>query len=301
VEEILTDADRNAMLGEVRAVCNSYRQELEAQSGRLTPRAAALMDRLSLLAEVIVLSMLREFADSQFKAVATELDLREIGRSCTLPLENGHTLPLTGKVDRLDLWKAPDGKAYLHVVDYKTGTRTFSPSDVPNGFSLQMPLYLAALCNRAYPFLNKELGLPVNTVLTPAGVSYFSSAISTENTRCIYKEEAVLRRAADSLKRSALLLGTGDVLNATSRSGDPAVIGSGRNKAISLTDERGFELLFADLAKTISRLHCEMKEGLATARPNPNAKTSPCEYCRFAAICRIAKLHHDEKEVEEDA
>ena len=53
--------------------------------------------------------------------------------------------------------------------------------------------------------------------------------------------------------------------------------------------------------KTISVLNGEMKRGIATACPNPNAKTSPCDYCRFAAICRIAKLHHEEKEVEEDA
>lgn len=299
LEEILSPAQQEKMRGEIRAICTDYRRTLEEKCGKLTPRAGALMDRLTLLSEIISVSMLREFADSDFETVATELDLREIGRSCTLPMQNGDVLPLTGKVDRLDIWRKPDGGAYLHVVDYKTGTRTFSPSDIPHGISLQMPLYLAALCNRAYPFLNRALHLPLNTVLQPAGVTYFSSAISTENTRCIYTKEAATRRAADSLKRSSMLLQS--LLHETSHSADPAIVGSARSKAITLTDAESFQRMFEDLGKTVSRLSGEMSRGLASAAPNPNAKQSPCQYCRFAAICRTAGLHNKDEEVDTDA
>ena len=91
------------------------------------------------------------------------------------------------------------------------------------------------------------------------------------------------------------------LLHETSHSADPAIVGSARSKAITLTDAESFQRMFEDLSRTVSRLSGEMSRGLATAAPNPNAKQSPCQYCRFAAICRTAGLHNKDEEVDADA
>ncbi len=58
--------------------------------------------------------------------------------------EGEETVYLTGVADRVDGWEH-GGKLYLRVVDYKTGKKTFSLSDVWYGMGLQMLLYLFSL------------------------------------------------------------------------------------------------------------------------------------------------------------
>lgn len=60
-----------------------------------------------------------------------------------LTLSNGSTVSLTGKIDRVDLFRTDD-KIYVRVVDYKTGNHTFSLDDVRSGLDIQLVLYLYA-------------------------------------------------------------------------------------------------------------------------------------------------------------
>jgi len=271
----------------VKESTDAYLADLCAASGSLTPRAKALTERLSTLARLVVSSLFAEFSDSDFRPAFTELDLQKTGSSCELTLTGGEKIALTGKVDRADIWQAPDGKAYLRVLDYKTGTREFSPEDVKHGFSLQMPLYLMALCSRAYPILNNEMGLPPASVLTPAGVTYFSTAVRSENTDSRKDAQLAMQDAAKRLSRSGVLLDDPALLAAASHQADKEIVGTTKGKK-HLNDE-GFATLFADLSDTITRLCDEMRCGVATACPNPAKATSPCEYCKYNAICRTAK------------
>lgn len=268
-------------------ICTAYRRDLVETGGDLTPRASALLDRLSRLARLVVTSLMEEFADSLFVPAFTEFDLRDTGTTPTLTLEDGKSIPLSGKTDRIDVWCSPEGEAFLRVVDYKTGTRKFSVEDIKKGRSLQMPLYLMALCARPYPALNRALGLPEDTQLQGAGVTYFSSAVSAETTPSLKDESEAMRDATDRLERSGVLLDHPAVLQAASLSADPAIIGGPRSKRT--LDRAGFDTLFADLADTVSRLTSEMRGGKATARPNREGNRIACEYCRFAAICRVAQ------------
>lgn len=51
---------------------------------------------------------------------------------------------LTGKIDRVDTYEK-DGTTYFRIVDYKTGRKDFSYTDLLYGKDLQMLLYLFAL------------------------------------------------------------------------------------------------------------------------------------------------------------
>ncbi len=273
----------------VARICAAYIRDLEAASGSLTPRASALMKRLSTLAALVVTSLFEELSDSDFVPALTEFDLRGADPQGTLTLPGAPEIPLTGKADRVDLWRAPTGEAYLRVVDYKTGTRKFSPKDVEHGFSLQMPLYLSALCSRTFPFLNQLLGLPAGTKLRPAGVTYFSSAVSSENTPSRVETKTALSNAAGRLVRSGVLLEDGAVMAAATHSGNTAILGTKKSK--KTLSEAEFEEMFHSLEQTVSRINAEMKGGFAAAKPNNHGNRKPCDYCRFAAICRTAKIH----------
>ncbi len=308
----------------VRESVDAYVADLCTTGGPLTPRAKALTERLTSLARLAVYSLYEEFSDSDFVPFFTELDLRKTGSSCRIALENGEQVTLSGKVDRADIWEAPNGKKYLRVVDYKTGTREFNPEDVKHGSSLQMPLYLMALTEKEHPGLldgianyhnvrtkikedwDKFCGIDPNdvrytpdfpgnqkpiisdSVLTPAGVTYFSTAVKSENTPSRKDEQTAMQDAAKRLVRSGVLLDDPEVLAAASHKSDPDIVGKTKGKKHLSREE--FDQMFADLSETVGRICTEMRRGVATAAPNPEKKNSPCNYCKYNAICRMGTV-----------
>ncbi|HJV89190.1 MAG TPA: PD-(D/E)XK nuclease family protein [Holophagaceae bacterium] len=82
----------------------------------------------------------------------------------SLDLGAGRTLPVEGKVDRLERWDHADGRRFLRVVDYKTSKETslaaYAEEEAPFGAHLQLPLYVL-LAEAVHP------GLPVTAALVP--------------------------------------------------------------------------------------------------------------------------------------
>ena len=279
----------------VTEVREAYRRDLEAASGPLTPRASALLDRLSILARLIVLNLLEEFADSDFRPVATELSLRKFSENCFIPLPSGANLALAGTIDRVDLWRKPKNEEkgvykdeyYVRVVDYKTGRKKFSREEIKEGFSMQMILYLRALTQRAYPLLNQRLHLPPDTVLRHAGVSYFSSYLSSEVTAHRKDSAAALRDVRGNMERSGVTLSDEDLLRAASHSAKQKIVGNAKSQV----GEADFAEMFRETDEALAALTDKMMRGEASAVPAKTGGSTPCKYCRYAAICRTAKLH----------
>lgn len=61
----------------------------------------------------------------------------------TLDLPGQQKVRLAGKIDRVDLMDK-DGKRYIQIIDYKSGSTSYDPSQVYAGLQLQLPVYLAA-------------------------------------------------------------------------------------------------------------------------------------------------------------
>lgn len=268
----------------VADIAEEYRVRLTA-FGELTPRTEALLKRLTALARVVISGLLAELCDSDFKPAFLELDLSGIGKKPSIRI--GDTvIPLSGKIDRVDFWKDQTGRAYLRVTDYKTGTKEFSVRDIEQGFSMQMPIYLMALCRGQYPELALRLGEPRDTVFYPAGISYFSSNVGTELTTGKRKKADAIRDAAGRLTRSGLTLSDPDVMKAISFSLDERVLGNEKKR---LPAEE-FQHLFDRLEDTVSRIATDMRSGDAKAEPHAaTGSSSPCNYCGFAPICRRAE------------
>lgn len=273
----------------VRDICEKYRLELEGAGGELTPRTSALLARLGELAKLIVSGLFAEFSDSLFAPAFLELDLNAIGERPAVTLKSGTEIPLSGKADRVDFWKDEKGRAYLRVADYKTGTRSFDKEDIAKGFCLQMPLYLLALCRGNHKELCRRLNIPEDTVFHPAGVSYLSSAIGTENTESRRPEKDAMKDAVDRLSREGLVLADAEVQHAMSLSGNKAILGDGRSKSKQALSAEEFDDLFLTLENTIADIATCMKKGEAEAHPHPHGTRTPCEYCAFSAVCRAAQ------------
>lgn len=278
----LTDAEKDAIINESIA---DYRAYLTRIGGGITPRVEALLTRLSDLARIVAGALFEELADSAFKPKFFELDLKTTGGDSALALANGDAVPLTGKVDRVDCYTAEDGTVYLRVADYKTGKKAFKREEISAGFGLQMPLYLYALCHGSHRLLTEKLGLPAGTVLRPAGVTYISTDIGTDTTPVRIATDAARKNAASRLVREGLLPAEDELIAAISKSGNPAIV----NKRQARASHEDFAALFAELGETVTRIAGEMKSGSAAAHPSKLPKSSPCNYCAFAPVCRAAQ------------
>ena len=274
----------------VQASCDDYRRDLVAAGNEPSPRTEALFARLEKLAELVVSGLLTELADSRFTPAFLEFDLKRLGQTgADVVGEGGQRVSLSGKIDRVDVWRKDAQTAYLRVADYKTGSKKFDMEEIRRGFGMQMPLYLYALCAKTHRALTESLGLSPDARLLPAGVTYLSTAIKTETTPARKDEAAALADATQRLVREGVVLDDPAVLEALSRSGDPDVVGGGRSKAQTRLSNEQFDELFAQMQEAIVHLTDRMKQGSASATPRPRDGIMPCDYCAFGAVCRAAQ------------
>lgn len=182
-------------------LCDEYSmryltEELGGLEGK-SARFAYLFARLAESVRRIVQDMAEELRASEFKPLSFELDLSRPGllprRSCP----DGGRLRLGGVVDRVDGW-VHGGRLYLRVVDYKTGSKSFSLSDVVHGLNMQMLLYLFALESQGKRLYGQE---PV-----PAGVLYIPARDILLSEDGDLTDEDIAARRREKLRRSGLVL-----------------------------------------------------------------------------------------------
>ena len=271
-------------------IARAVEEYVSTQLGGLedqTPRFRYLFQRLLKSVELIVQNVVEELQSSRFTPLSFELGF---GRGQELPpvqiQVEDITLSISGFVDRVDGWEK-DGRLYLRVVDYKTGKKSFSLTDVWHGLSLQMLLYLFTLQERGQDYYGKPT-LPAGVLYLPARDMLLpGSREMGENQR---------RREADkALRRSGLLLRDEEVLWAMEQWGAegprflPLRVGKGgalSGDSLATAEQWGrlekrLESLLRDMGREISRGDIDadpyLKGGGQTA----------CDFCDFAQACHF--------------
>lgn len=122
--------------------------------------------------------------------------------SARIPLPDGGTLLINGKIDRTDVY-VKNGKAYVRIIDYKTGNKKFRLSDVALGVNLQMLLYLYSLGENAGKRFGGEV-VPAGVLYTPvkrpeksASMSESSQETSPERPNGILIDDEEVLRAME--------------------------------------------------------------------------------------------------------
>ncbi len=261
------------------------------QAGAGSERIRHLFRRLTETSVLVVKNLVDEFAQSDF--VPRDIELPVGGDdgtampALTISAPDGTTVRLSGYVDRVDTYEK-DGVTYVRVVDYKTGTRTFSLSDVAAGINMQMLLYLFAIW--------KNGGTRYGGEIVPAGVLYMGTTPKDYPHEKIPSKETVEDKAEEGLKRSGLFLDDRALLSAMDHGLTGKYIpvkvnkdGSYR-KGASLASLEDFGHLMHEVEDTVCRITGEMRAGNADAIPihktNPSCGKNPCEYCQMKPVCR---------------
>ncbi len=181
----------------------------------------------------------------------------------TPPEEAPIRLLLGGRIDRVDLFRSPDGETvYVRVVDYKSSKHEFSPTALKGKMDIQLLLYLFTLCSPENRALFADRKGKVPTQVLPAAAVYMSPDES---------DRAGIIRA----KRTGVMVDEPEITGAV---GDAAFWPSAKKGLLSSSAMAELQDL---LRETILDTAAVMYAGCAGRTPSEEA----CRYCRVREAC----------------
>jgi len=262
-------------------------------------RFARQLARVRLALNTLLGSLYDEFSVCLFEPKDFELSFstHDVLGSVEIPLGEGRFAVLSGKVDRVDGF-LHDGMLYIRVVDYKSAVHAFSFTDVKNGLSMQLPLYLFVLQNRAERYARLHPELPPSTPLVPAGIMYVPVGSPFAAVDKPPEDDAEVKAVhAKKDKRTGLFLADNTILNAMNpRAGDDFIPVSfksdGSYKANApVAEPQEFRKLEKHVRQMLAVMGKELTAGKNEANPRliAGGRTS-CTNCPYAAVCRFDPL-----------
>ncbi len=284
-----------------RSAVNKYITENFGKLENKTARFRYLFYRLARTAEQILYNLLEELRESDFVPVDYEVDFSNSGNDMPpVKCSDGETeVTLSGKVDRVDGY-IKNGRLYLRVMDYKSGKKTFSLSDIWYGLNMQLVIYLFALQNEGLERYRNKLTKELNEIL-PAGVLYVPVRDEFTDTFRGVSNEKLQELRDKTLRRSGLLSDDMELLKAM----EHGLSGDGRFIPVSLKTEKGkgepglavksavaslerFGKLARYTHKKLIEMGQLLNEGRIEANPcNINDGDLYCKFCSFKAACRF--------------
>lgn len=260
----------------------------------ISNRTRHLFLRLHRLSLLISKNLLDEFKQSDFIPSYFEL---KIGygdggmRAIEFTLADGSTVSVHGIVDRVDTYKK-DGDVYIRVVDYKTGSKEFSFSDLKEGLNTQLLIYLFSLCYAQPEDKKRELGASEGGEIIPAGIQYLSSNAPSVSVESYCDDETLERLISDKFKRSGILTSDPEILRAMNHNLDKKIVSKttegedGTLTGKSLASREQFAQIYEMLESTVKDVAESIRGGVADAIPIRGGDKSPCRYCKMKAVCR---------------
>lgn len=275
---------------QVAALLQEYFLEFLGEELQNSARFLYLLSRIEESLTELLLHLAAEFSVSDFAPVAFELPIGsgETAPPVLLHDEEGRTVSLQGIVDRVDCMEK-DGQRYLRVVDYKTGSKTFSFTDVYYGLNLQMFLYLFALTKEEQSELQGSL--PAGVLYMPGKVGYIPAAREDG-------EEKMRKLRLRTLKMNGLLLSDPKAILGMEKDGQgifvPAKIKNGeidaKSSVVSL-EELG--KLYRFIQNKLLEMAKQLHSGQIAALPVKQKNFLLCDYCDYKTVC----MHQQEDAV----
>ena len=297
-------ADRNAVHKACREAVRKYVTEELGGLENKSARFQYLFRRLVHSAEQILENVVEELRVSDFRPIDYELDFSYNGDLPPVQCTDGDvSISLTGKVDRVDGY-IRNGRLYLRVMDYKSGHKSFSLSDIWYGLNMQLIIYLYALQREGLERYRARLTDELNEVV-PAGVLYVPVRDELPDEKRSIDEEGLNAEKEKLLRRSGLLSDDMSILEAMER----GLEDKGRFIPVALKKKKGEEeasfasgSAVADLAKfgrlarytqkKLLEMGQELRRGSVEANPRRSDR-SYCDWCEFRAACRFDETAGD--------
>lgn len=251
-----------------------------------THRDTYLINRLRRILQRTVWAITRQMGQGDFRTVDSELKFAQLYGP----------LNLVGRVDRVDVMEQ-DEAAYVTIIDYKTGKKDISLSDLYYGLQMQLVIYLQAAVGQEEKNRKK--------MVIPAGVFYYNieDPILESSVKEEDREQALLSalRLRGLINEDDPVLPCVDSHFATESGQLPASTasivapfetdknGMLKKKSSAITTE-DFELLMDYSRKKLQSMSQEILDGRIDINPYrrmDSTGATACDYCPYHAVCQF--------------
>lgn len=267
----------------IHQVAKDYIDKLSSDHNLPSKRLYHLFNRLTRLAVFMASALYKELLDSSFVPKYLEMNIGSSSKSelppPTFTLKDGSKVSLSGMVDRIDIFKT-GGVVYVKVIDYKTGSKTFSIDEIESGLNIQLLLYLFAICNAKSEKFRKALGCQnEDDKIKPASAMYISTALPSIKVDYGANNEQIFEVAKSKIPRSGIVLNDETIIKELNH--------NGKTTGATLISATDFKDLEALINQTLISIAEEIKGGNADIIPRKDGRTYPCEYCNMKPFCRV--------------
>ncbi len=246
-----------------------------------TMRNAYMITRMKNLLHCTVEVLQEQIMAGEFEPEGFEIEFpnREALEAAEIPLEDGVSMRLRGRIDRLDLLEQED-TIYIKVVDYKSGQAKLNLSSVYYGLQLQLTVYLRVAEEQQRKLHPDKLIQPVGAFLYHLGNPFLKQ-----------EEESVL----SELKMKGLVRSELEVTTLMDRNLAPGVdsevipVGykkDGTLRAVSpALGEEAFRTVSDYAGRKVKQLGQEIMDGKISIDPYQMGTENACTYCSYKGIC----------------
>lgn len=295
--------ERTSISKMIDSCVNEYIDEFMGGDAKKTLRIERNIENIKSDIINLILHLQAEFRQSEFRPVEFEYEINENGIPM-LKTPEGIEIILRGVIDRVDIYEENNEK-YIRVIDYKTGKKKFSVSNLLYGIDMQMLLYMFSITDENGKYSDCE----------PAGVLYMPSK-EIECSRDRDEEGDIEEYFNKHYKMNGVTLKKRSILSAMEKdimgvyipakltkkdsgSGEPIL---SKTSSTCFTSEQ-FANLKKHIKNLINDLAQELYNGKISADPLISSKSSPCGYCDYWSVCGNvpnAKYHEMSETAEEE-
>ncbi len=274
-------AQIGALVGQVST---RVTEEMFSGMASVTKSAAYFAKRLQTNLERCVQVLVRHVALGKFEPVGSEVHFGDDGdlKAVAVSLTNGKKIKIHGVIDRLDKYEGENG-TYYRVIDYKTGSKSFSMDNIANGLDFQLMLYMEAVVGG-------------DATKKPAAVLYFKIREPMLSKDCLTDADTIAAEIRKAMRLDGFCVDTPEVLEAMDVTGaqESEVFALKYNKdgSISANSSVGSMQLFDCMAKRVRRSVRAVGDGLMKGEisilPVRTGKLDACRYCPQNPVCQNA-------------
>lgn len=249
------------------------------------PKYRVLSNRLKKVVKKSIKYIVASLKYSSFEVMGHEMEFKN-GKeypAIQIDLDNGKKVEITGKIDRIDIAKTPEGK-YIRIIDYKSSAKDINLNEVVAGLQLQLLTYLDAVCS-------------IEDVM-PAGILYFNLIDPRIKNAKNMDEEKMQEEIRKQFKMKGLILADVNIvkmMDTELENGSSEIVQAYIDKEGKLSDKQNiitreqFENLQKYTNKIIKQIGNEILSGDIKIKPYYKLKQgqTPCEYCKYKSICNF--------------
>lgn len=255
----------------------------EFQNGLLesNSRNKYLKEKLKRVSKRAIKTLTEQLQKGEYKPWKFEFPFKEV-------LSEEKNIILEGRIDRLDIWKDENNKYYLRVIDYKSGSKKFSLSDIYNLLQLQLIVYLTAALFEGEKILDGEV--------KAGGAFYFKiddpyiESNDSEDVKVEESKNSILKMDGFLLdeEKNVKAMDKEIYENKKSMVIPVAIIKGDNFSANSMVfSEEDLKIIFNYVKKMALEMVNNIDEGDIKIRPAKGGNYFSCTYCQYSSLCQF--------------